>query len=215
LLAKQIFHLRDLLLQSIAMEETHLLLLGIAFCLTTITFLRLSQRQRDVLLSRFRLRGRRTSSAKTPPRSLSPEKAPVNVPALTTNEWLDTFAPTRRDALVEAAKSLPLEQRKKISSEEASQDVLKESIMPFTTDYTKCDGSKYTATGISIDEIRALGDFPDYAELSGVPLPEAYTEFNVETAMPRPYRPFRWAYHQTMCKSPTAFCKFLETTDSL
>jgi hypothetical protein len=205
LLAKQIFHLHDLLLQSIAMEETHLLLLGIAFCLTTITFLRLSQRQRDVLLSRFRLRGRRTSSAKTPPRSLSPEKAPVNVPALTTNEWLDTFAPTRRDALVEAAKSLPLEQRKKISSEEASQDVLKKSIMPFTTDYTKCDGSKYTATGISIDEIRALGDFPDYAELSGVPLPEAYTEFNIETAMPRPYRPFRWAYHQTMCKSQRPF----------
>jgi hypothetical protein len=186
------------------MEETHLLLLGIAFCFT-ITFLRLSQRQRDVLLSRFQLRGRRTSSAKTPPRSLSPEKAPAAAPALTTNEWLDTFAPTRRDALVEAAKSLPLEQRKKISSEEVSQDVLKESIMPLTADYTKCDGSKYTATGISIDEIRALGDFPDYAELSGVPLPEPYTDFNIETAMPRPYRPFRWAYHQTMCKSQIAF----------
>jgi hypothetical protein len=182
------------------MEETLLLLLGVAFCLTTITFLRLNQRQREILLSRFRLRGRRTSSAKTPPRSLSPEKTPVNAPALTTNEWLDTFAPTRRDALLEVAKSLPLEQRKKISSEEASQDVLKESIMPFTMDYAKCDGSKYTATGISIDEIRALGDFPDYAELSGVPLPEPYTEFNIETAMPRPYRPFRWSYHQTMCK---------------
>ena len=181
------------------MEEQHLLLLGITFCLTTITFLLLSQRQRDILWSRFPLRGRRTSSAKTPPRSLSPEKAPTNA-ALTTNDWLDTFAPTRREALVQAAKSLPSKQRKKISKEQVDQDVVSGSIMPFTADYTKCDGSLFTATGISADEIKALGDFPDYAELSGVPLPEAYTEFDIETAMPRPYRPFRWAYHQTMCK---------------
>jgi hypothetical protein len=193
------------------MDEKHLLLLGITFCLTTIVFLLLSQRQRDVLFSRFRLRGRRTSSAKTPPRSLSPEKAPATA-ALTANEWLDTFAPTRREALVEAAKSLPLKRKKKIDTEQVSHDVVSESIMPFTADYAKCDGSKYTATGISVDEIKALGNFPDYAELSGVPLPEAYTDFDIETAMPRPYRPFRWAYHQTMCKPrlyrPT-FCKLL------
>jgi len=190
----------------ISMEEKPLLLLGIAFCLTTIVLL-LSQRQRDVLLSRFRLRGRRTSSAKTPPRSLSPNEAPVSA-ALTANEWLDTFAPTQREALVQAAKSLPPKQRKKIATEQVSQDVLKESIMPFTADYTKCDGSRYTATGLSIDEIKALGNFPDYAELSGVPLPDAYTDFNIETAMPRPYRPFRWAYYQTMCKPRSCSAKF-------
>jgi hypothetical protein len=184
---------------TIVMEEKHLVLLGISFCLTTILFLLLSQRQRDVLLSRFRLRGRRASSAKTPPRSLSPEKTPTNA-ALTANEWLDTLAPTRRESLVQVAKSLPSKQRKKIDKEQVSQDVVSESIMPFTADYTKCDGSKYTATGISVDEIKALGDFPDYAELSGVPLPEAYTDFDIETAMPRPYRPFRWSYHQTMGK---------------
>ena len=193
------------------MEEKHLLLLGICFCLTTITFLLLSQRQRDLLWSRFRLRGRRISSAKTPPRSLSPEKAPVDA-ALTANDWLDTLAPTRREAVVQTAKSLPSKQSKRISKEQASQDVVSESIMPFTTDYTSCDGSLYTATGITVDEIKALGDFPDYAELSGVPLPEAYTEFNIETAMPRPYRPFRWAYHQTMGKPryySMTFAKFL------
>ena len=182
------------------MEEKHLLVVGICFCLTTIAFLLLSQRQRDILWLRFRLRGRRTSSAKTPPRSLSPEKAPADAP-LTANDWLDTLAPTRRDAVVQSAKALPSKQRKKISQEQASQDVVGESIMPFTADYTKCDGSLYTATGISVEEIKALGDFPDYAELSGVPLPEAYTDFDIETALPRPYRPFRWAYHQTMCKS--------------
>ena len=50
-------------------------------------------------------------------------------------------------------------------------------------------------------EVRALGDFPDYAKLSGVPLPQPYPECNIERAIPRPYRPFRWAYHQTMCGS--------------
>jgi len=179
------------------MEEKHLLLLGIAFCLTTIV-LSLSQRQRDVLLSRFRLRGRPTSNVRTPPPSLPPNEAPAA--ALTANEWLDTFAPPRREALVQAAQSLPPEQRKRIATEQVSQHALKESIMPFTADYTKCNGSRYTATGVSLDEIRALGDFPDYAKLSGVPLPEAYTSFNIETAMPRPYRPLRWAYYQTMCK---------------
>ena len=195
------------------MEEKHLLLLGICFCLTTITFLLLSQRQRDLLWSRFRLRGRRTSSAKTPPRSLSPDKAPVNA-ALTANDWLDTLAPTRREAVVQTAKSLPSKQSKKISKEQASQDVVSESIMPFTTDYNKCDGSLYTATGITVDEIKALGDFPDYAELSGVPLPEAYTEFDIETAMPRPYRPFRWAYHQTMGKQRHYSMRLFEIPNS-
>ena len=50
------------------------------------------------------------------------------------------------------------------------------------------------------EEIEALGDFPDYAALSGVRLPKPYPEFDIKTAKPRPYRPFRWAYHQTMCK---------------
>ena len=51
-----------------------------------------------------------------------------------------------------------------------------------------------------MDEIKALGDFPDYEALSGVPLPEPYKEFDIKTALPRPYRPFRWQYHQTMCE---------------
>ena len=55
-----------------------------------------------------------------------------------------------------------------------------------------------TATGFTLQEIKALGNFPDYATLSGVPLPRAYHEFDVSKAIPRPYRPIRWAYHQTM-----------------
>jgi len=48
-------------------------------------------------------------------------------------------------------------------------------------------------------ERNQLGLYPDYAELSGVPWPEAYVDFDPDRALPRPYRPFRWPYHQTMC----------------
>jgi hypothetical protein len=68
-----------------------------------------------------------------------------------------------------------------------------------TADYMTCEDERYTPTGFSVTEIKALGDFPDYAKLSGVPLPQEYPEFNIDTALARPYRPFRWGYHQTMC----------------
>jgi hypothetical protein len=73
-------------------------------------------------------------------------------------------------------------------------------MLPMDTPYHDADGSMMTPCGFSIDEIRALGDFPDYAELSGVPLPKPYLDFDISRALPRPYRPFRWAYHQTMCR---------------
>lgn len=49
-----------------------------------------------------------------------------------------------------------------------------------------------TPTGFTLDEIKQFGDFPDYATLSGVPLPDASPEFVIERALARPYRPFRW-----------------------
>ncbi|KAJ9622706.1 hypothetical protein H2203_006357 [Taxawa tesnikishii (nom. ined.)] len=55
-----------------------------------------------------------------------------------------------------------------------------------------------TPSGFTLEEVLMLGDFPDYAVLSGVPLPKAYPEFDIRTAKPRLYRPIRWAYHQTM-----------------
>lgn len=38
---------------------------------------------------------------------------------------------------------------------------------------------------------------PDYAALTGVPLPQPL-EIDISQSKPRPYRPFRWQYHQTM-----------------
>ena len=179
------------------MEEIYLLAIGISFCFTSILFLLLSPRQRDLLLTRFKLRGRRTSSADTPPRSLSPNK--ISTVSTGLNEYLDSIPPSRREALVEVAKDLPATQREKIGGVELDAQTLIQNIMPFTAHWTKCKGSTLLPTGISVDEIKALGDFPDYATLSGVPLPNPHEEFDIEKALPRPYRPFRWAYHQTMC----------------
>ena len=91
-----------------------------------------------------------------------------------------------------------MKQRRKLGPVELEQVVLEQNILGFETDFRKAESTRYTPTGFSIEEIEALGDFPDYAELSGVPNPQPYKEFKIETAMPRPYRPFRWAYHQTM-----------------
>jgi hypothetical protein len=43
-------------------------------------------------------------------------------------------------------------------------------------------------------------DFTDYFALTGVPPPKPLPDFDIDKALPRPYRPFRWKYHQTMCK---------------
>ncbi|KAG6827720.1 hypothetical protein H0H92_010657 [Tricholoma furcatifolium] len=42
------------------------------------------------------------------------------------------------------------------------------------------------------------GALADYARLSGVRLPRPLLDFNIKLAKARPYRPFRWDYHQTM-----------------
>ncbi|KAI6129173.1 hypothetical protein EDD17DRAFT_1775687 [Pisolithus thermaeus] len=42
---------------------------------------------------------------------------------------------------------------------------------------------------------------PDYAKLTGVPAPKPLPNFDLDTAKSRPYRPFRWEYHQNMSLS--------------
>ena len=66
-------------------------------------------------------------------------------------------------------------------------------------DYRHADPSASIFSGFTVNDIRKLGDFPDYSKLSGVPAPSPLPYFDVDKAQPRPYRPFRWAYHQTMC----------------
>lgn len=175
------------------------------FVLSTILILVLSKRQRESLWKYLPLRprSRRISSSGTPPRSLSPEKkSPENMPPPV--DYRDIYPPSRRETLLKVAESLSAGQKAKLKGHEVDGSVFRKGVIPFTTDYRECGPSMYTPMEISIEEVHALGDFPDYAELSGVPLPEAYKEFHIETAIPRPYRPMRWAYHQTMCMSDLA-----------
>ena len=191
------------------------ILLGLALLLCAIFLLALSKRQREALFGGLSVdaRGRRASTSKTPPRSLTPEKkVPGNVPPPV--EYKDIYPPSRREALPNAAQSLPLERKKKLAGRDVDPNELGKSIIPFTADYHDCGPSTFTPTGVSIEEVKALGDFPDYAELSGVPLPEPYKEFNIENARPRLYRPFRWAYHQTMCMIPGYNTAFLRANRS-
>lgn len=72
--------------------------------------------------------------------------------------------------------------------------------LPFDVPYYEADHNCVSPTGYLVKDIlRFNGDFPDYATLSGVPAPEAWEDFGIERVLPRPYRPLRWAYHQTMC----------------
>jgi hypothetical protein len=113
------------------------------------------------------------------------------------SSYSDALPPQRREALAKVTKELP-DTLGKLPCGKVSEDEVKENILPMTANY-RTSKNKYTPTGFSVEEIRAMGDFPNYAELSGVPLPQPYAEFNIDKALPRPYRPFRWAYHQTMC----------------
>lgn len=147
-------------------------------------YLALNRPQSKSIFSR--MSRRRPSISETPPRSISPEKKPGNPES---PNYKTVLPPQRRGAL------------DKILSE--VQDVKEEEvlrhILPMDTNHETCQEQKYTPTGFSVQEVRELGDFPNYAELSGVPMPQPYYEFDVDKALAKLYRPFRWVYHQTMC----------------
>lgn len=141
----------------------------------------------------------------------SEEKKPSSL--LPTNDYRDIFPPSCRGGLLKVAEKLPPARRQGIRAGPINQAELRKNVMSMSANYRECGPSSFTQTGISVEEINALQDFPDYAELSGVPLPKSYEEFKIETALPRPYRPFRWVYHQTMCTSLLSYCFIPEIAD--
>ena len=132
------------------------------------------------------MKPRRSSIAEKPPRSISPEKKSQNPE---TPNYASVLPPQRREALCEFLNGV----------QDVKEGEVLRHILPMDANYETCQEQKYTPTGFSVREVRELGDFPDYAELSGVPLPQPYHEFEIEKALARLYRPFRWVYHQTMC----------------
>ncbi|KAI9676183.1 MAG: hypothetical protein M1817_000928 [Caeruleum heppii] len=171
------------------MIQLSLIYLGLVFIFTTIIGLSWSVRQRNILLDRIRFRARRDPGASTPPLHLSPEKAPQDV-------FKDLFPPSRRKYM-SASHLDPAKEARPPDPASLTRDP-RIPLMPLATKLGECEPHACTATEFSAEDVKDLGDFPDYAKLCGVPLPEAYTEFDINKALPRPYRPLRWPYHQTM-----------------
>ncbi|KAK3069184.1 hypothetical protein LTR53_012679 [Teratosphaeriaceae sp. CCFEE 6253] len=172
---------------------------GLAFLVCSVALLIINKRQRQIVLARFRLRRSRTSGSLTPPRSLSPEKPGLSpVETSSTPDFSDVFPPSRRHVLKDLPPNAlrgPGESAEVLSAQAPDYSRLVPSCEVVNT--TTCP-DHVTATGFTVSEIQRLGDFPDYAALSGIPLPDPYHGFDINKAIPRPYRPFRWAYHQTM-----------------
>ena len=192
-----------------SISDQVLLGLGVIFVLSSIVILAVNKRQRDAVLERLHFRRRRASGASTPPRSFSPSKkedisttTKQTLPStISACDYVNTFPPSRRTVLPELAATASGSDQKIFMGPDPSVDFLLKDPLPTTRSYDlENDVPKYTPTGFSTAEIKAMGDFPAYDVLSGVPLPEAYENFEPSKALPRPYRPFRWAYHQTMCK---------------
>jgi hypothetical protein len=178
-----------------------LLAIGIAALATYVGLVLSDRRNRDALFSRYGFRRNRASGAFTPPRSISPEKQglPPNKPP-SSPEYGNVFPPSRRHILSEMPDGA-LKGSGKSARELGQQEPNYSKRVPSCEIANALELSDHvTATGFTVAEIKRLGDFPDYAALSGIPLPKAYEDFKIETALPRPYRPFRWAYHQTMCE---------------
>ncbi|EFQ34303.1 hypothetical protein CGRA01v4_03873 [Colletotrichum graminicola] len=121
--------------------------------------------------------------------------------------YVNSFPPPQRPKLVELGSQYA-------NVEEVDLATATKPLLKLDADYRTASPNEFNFSGFSIADIKSLGDFPDYATLSGVPLPSPLTGFNVDKAVPRPYRPFRWAYHQTMSltKMDTDFWIELESS---
>ncbi|OLN86912.1 hypothetical protein CCHL11_04611 [Colletotrichum chlorophyti] len=158
------------------------------------------------LMSTLIIKRKRVSSFS---RTSSPIR-PTNVATARTpkkQSYMNVFPPSRRTALAELGSRYA-------DVTEVDLAATPKPILKIETDYRTARSSDFNFSGFSVGDIQSLGDFPDYAALSGVPLPEPLENFDIDKAVPRPYRPFRWAYHQTMSltKMDTDFWIELEST---
>ncbi|KAI0004442.1 hypothetical protein F4779DRAFT_599858 [Xylariaceae sp. FL0662B] len=163
--------------------------------LSLIGFLALNQTQRDVVLRRLGL-GRHNASRPSTPLL---EKQGLSKPLASSKaDLFSTLPPSPRDQLKKMKAAMPISQQKALGDLAFDPSIFARSLLKLEEDYRTADDSKFCYSGFSVREIKALGDFPDYSALSEVPMPQPYLEFDINKAKPRPYRPFRWAYHQTM-----------------
>ncbi len=116
-----------------------------------------------------------------------------------TTEFTNHFPPSRRQALLEGTRSRSIAELRILERPCAADATFRTCQLPsyITPDLDK--PGRYTPTGFSTMDIKDIGSFPDYSILSGVRRPQPCPDFDIKTAEFRPFRPFRFAYHQTMC----------------
>lgn len=107
-------------------------------------------------------------------------------------DYSQIFPPSQRELLAQASPAIA-------AAAATASNGAQGPLLALEEDFRRADPRKRVFSGFTVGEIHALGDFPDYATLSGVPLPSPLVDFDITKAVPRPYRPFRWSYHQTMC----------------
>lgn len=125
--------------------------------------------------------------------SPKPTTTTAGQPKASDIDYSQAFPPSQRHVLAQVSPSAA-------AASATDSAVGQPPLLRLEEDYRHADAAKRIFSGFTVGEVRALGDFPDYAALSGVPLPSPLPDFDITQAMPRPYRPFRWSYHQTMCK---------------
>lgn len=116
------------------------------------------------------------------------------------NPWILQFPPSRRHTLA----NLKLHKASTGPYLTPPPETLYKCAVSSTRTADMDQKNLFTPTGFSTEDIRALGRFPDYSVLSGTRNPQPYGDhFDINKAIFRPFRPFRWTYHQTMGESST------------
>ncbi|KAI8661269.1 hypothetical protein NCS55_00996800 [Fusarium keratoplasticum] len=107
-------------------------------------------------------------------------------------DYTDVFPPSQRPVLSRINSRFPYADGNTDTSK------LSRMILGMNENYATARPERFIYSGFSVGDVLKLGNFPDYAALSEVPLPKPAEGFDINTAQPRPYRPLRWPYHQTM-----------------
>ncbi|PNS15273.1 hypothetical protein CAC42_8274 [Sphaceloma murrayae] len=181
-----------------SLSPVHLLAFAAFSFLCTL----LSRRSRHLLLSRLRP----VNELQTHTHHNDAKATTTSPPSPKRSELEKTFPPERLSAHCANPSLVAARQQALLDPS---------NCVPLDGDiYDPKHANKLTPTGFSVAEINAIVDLPDYGKLSGVPLPEPLPNFDITKAKPRPYRPFRWPYHQTMSlsKLDTSFWLELDST---
>jgi hypothetical protein len=164
--------------------------------LIVIIFLTLSAQQRRAIWDHLRPADASFRNLEAPRSPLLDRKALLPI----RGEYAALLPPSQRH-LLDKLRSSPEGQATSPQEASVGEDDFRQNLVGFEENYRECDPNKFLPSGLRVREIDEIGDFPDFELLTGVPHPRPCHDFDIDKALPRPYRPFRWPYYQTMSLS--------------